>query len=160
MSWIKQFFTGADGIRRALNLYGPYVGAGVRVVELDPEYRSVTVAMKLHWYNTNYVGTHFGGSLYSMIDPFYMLLLMNRLGSDYIVWDKAASIDFIKPGRGRVMATMTLDDARLAEVIAATADGQKYLPVWPVEIRDEAGELVARVDKTLYIRRKQPKADA
>lgn len=156
--WIKQFFTGADGIRRALNLYGPYVGAGVRVVEIDPEYRSVTVSMRLNWYNTNYVGTHFGGSLYSMIDPFFMLLLMNRLGRDYIVWDKAATIDFIKPGRGRVTATMTLDDERLAEVLKATADGQKYLPVWPVEIRDEAGELVARVDKTLYIRRKRPDA--
>ncbi|MDO9620759.1 MAG: DUF4442 domain-containing protein [Moraxellaceae bacterium] len=157
-SWIKQFFTGADGIRRALNLYGPYVGAGVRVVEIDPEYRSVTVAMKLSWYNTNYVGTHFGGSLYSMIDPFFMLLLMNRLGRDYIVWDKAATIDFIKPGRGLVTATMTLDDERLAEVLKATEGGQKYLPVWPVEIRDEAGELVARVDKTLYIRRKRPDA--
>jgi len=156
--WIKQFFTGADGIRRALNLYGPYVGAGVRVVKIDPEYRSVTVAMKLSWYNTNYVGTHFGGSLYSMIDPFFMLLLMNRLGRDYIVWDKAATIDFIKPGRGQVTATMTLDDERLADVLKATADGQKYLPVWPVDIRDEAGELVARVDKTLYIRRKRPDA--
>ena len=123
-SWIKQFFTGADGIRRALNLYGPYVGAGVRVVEIDPEYRSVTVAMKLSWYNTNYVGTHFGGSLYSMIDPFFMLLLMNRLGRDYIVWDKAATIDFIKPGRGLVTATMTLDDERLAEVLKATEGGK------------------------------------
>ncbi|MDP1776970.1 MAG: DUF4442 domain-containing protein, partial [Moraxellaceae bacterium] len=119
-----------------------------------------TVAMKLSWYNTNYVGTHFGGSLYSMIDPFFMLLLMNRLGRDYIVWDKAATIDFIKPGRGLVTATMTLDDERLAEVLKATADGQKYLPVWPVEIRDEDGELVARVDKTLYIRRKRPEAIA
>lgn len=158
MSLLRRAFAGAEGIRRALNLYGPYLGAGVRVTEIDPDYRHVCVSMQLRWYNTNYVGTHFGGSLYSMVDPFYMLLLMNRLGRDYIVWDKAASIDFIKPGRGRVSARFELDDQRLAEVIAATADGRKYLPTWPVEIFDEDGERVARVEKTLYIRRKPAKA--
>lgn len=157
MSLLRRAFAGAEGIRRALNLYGPYLGAGVRVTEIDPDYRHVSVSMTLRWYNTNYVGTHFGGSLYSMVDPFYMLLLMNRLGRDYIVWDKAASIDFIKPGRGRVSARFELDDQRLAEVVAATAHGDKYLPTWPVEIFDEAGERVARVEKTLYIRRKPAK---
>lgn len=98
---------------------------------------------------------YLGGSLYSMTDPFFMLLLMNRLGRDYVVWDKAAHIDFIRPGKGKVTAHFRLPDALLEEVRQHTASGEKYLPVWPVEIRDEAGELVARVDKTLYIRRKK-----
>jgi len=111
--------------------------------------------MGQHWYNTNYVRTHFGGSLYSMVDPMYMLLLMRRLGNDYIVWDKSASIDFIRPGKGKVMARFELTDERVEEIRAATANGDKMLPEWDVDIVDESGELVARVHKVLYVRRKK-----
>jgi acyl-coenzyme A thioesterase PaaI-like protein len=159
MSVVKAFFTGAGGMRRAFSLFWPYLGAGVRVDHIAEDFSEARVSMGLRWYNTNYVGTHFGGSLYSMVDPFFMLLLMNRLGRDYIVWDKAASIDFIRPGKGRVSATFVLTEAMLEDVRQHTASGEKYLPVWPVEIRDEAGELVARVDKTLYIRRKKASRD-
>ncbi len=110
--------------------------------------------MGLHWFNRNYVGTHFGGSLYSMVDPFYMLMVMNVLGPEYIVWDKAASIDFIKPGTGRVHAHFQLTDQQIADIRANTANGDKYQPCWPVTIINGDGETVARVDKTLYIRRK------
>lgn len=155
MSILKKVFHGARGLRRALNIFGPYVGAGVRVRELSDDYRRLRVEMTLHWYNTNYVGTHFGGSLYSMIDPFWMLLLMNNLGRDYIVWDKSAKIDFIKPGKGTVSATFTLTREMIDEVRQATAGGDKYLPEWPVDIVDEQGDVVARVHKQLYIRKKR-----
>ncbi len=82
----------------------------------------------LSWYNRNYVGTQFGGSLYSMVDPFYMLMLMENLGRDYIVWDKAASIDFISPGKGPVYAEFFIDEALLDEVRRQTEGGEKYLP--------------------------------
>jgi acyl-coenzyme A thioesterase PaaI-like protein len=155
MSVLKGLFAGAHGMRRAFTIFAPYLGAGVRVEYIADDFSEARVSMSLRWYNTNYVGTHFGGSLYSMTDPFFMLLLMNRLGRDYIVWDKAAAIDFIRPGKGKVTAHFRLTDAMLEDVRQHTAGGEKYLPVWPVEIRDEAGELVARVDKTLYIRRKK-----
>lgn len=155
MSILKKVFHGARGLRRALNIFGPYVGAGVRVRELSDDYRRLRVEMTLHWYNTNYVGTHFGGSLYSMIDPFWMLLLMNNLGRDYIVWDKSAKIDFIKPGKGTVSATFTLTREMIDEVRQATAGGDKYLPEWPVDVVDEQGDVVARVHKQLYIRKKR-----
>mgnify|MGYP005749950683 CR=1 FL=1 len=155
MSVLKGLFAGARGMRRAFAMFAPYLGAGVRVEYIADDFSEARVSMSLRWYNTNYVGTHFGGSLYSMTDPFFMLLLMNRLGRDYIVWDKAASIDFIRPGKGKVTAQFRLTDAMLEDVRQHTAGGEKYLPVWPVEIFDEEGELVARVDKTLYIRRKK-----
>ena len=136
-------------------MFGPYRGAGIRVEHIADDFSEATVSMRLRWYNTNYVGTHFGGSLYSMVDPFYMLLLMNRLGRDYIVWDKAAFIDFIRPAKGKVSAHFVLTEQMLEDVRHNTADGNKYQPCWPVEIHDEAGELVARIDKTLYIRRKR-----
>jgi len=108
----------------------------------------------LSWYNRNYVGTQFGGSLYSMVDPFFMLMLMENLGRHYIVWDKAADIDFIAPGKGTVFARFNIDDTLLDEIRRQTAAGEKYLPQLQVDIHDGAGNLVARVGKTLYVRLK------
>ena len=151
---LSRFTRSPKGLQWFLNLYGPYLGAGVRVDYLAEDFRELNVSMGLHWYNRNYVGTHFGGSLYSMVDPFYMLMLMNNLGRDYIVWDKSATIDFLRPGKGRVFAEFELTQAMIDEVKAATAGGEKYLPTWEVTVRDGAGEAVARVEKVLYVRRK------
>ncbi|UVE17623.1 DUF4442 domain-containing protein [Pseudomonas sp. LS44] len=141
-------------LRWALNFYPPYIGAGVRVRKISADFRSIRVRMGLGLFNRNYVGTQFGGSLYSMTDPFFMLMLMENLGSDYIVWDKAASIDFVSPGKGAVYADFRIDDALLSTIRTQTADGDKYLPNLHVEVRDRAGTLVARVHKTLYVRLK------
>lgn len=110
--------------------------------------------MKMSWYNRNYVNTHFGGSLYSMTDPFFMLMLIQILGKEYIIWDKAAYIDFIKPGRGTVTARFVIDQEQIEDIIVKTADGQKYLPEFTVDIEDQANNKVARVIKTLYTRKK------
>jgi len=141
--------------RLLINLWPPFLGAGIRVRAISADWRDVTVAMKLRLGNRNYVGVHFGGSLYAMTDPFFMLMLIQSLGRDYIVWDKTGSIDYLKPGRGTVSARFTLDDALLASIREQTADGDKYLPQLQVDVVDEQGEVVARVHKTLYIRKKQ-----
>lgn len=154
--WLTRRFGKARLLRWVLNLYPPYLGAGVRVRHISADFRDVQVCMGLGWYNRNYVGTQFGGSLYSMVDPFFMLMLMENLGPDYIVWDKAATIDFIAPGRGPVFARLSIDQALLDDVRQQTATGEKYLPQWQGEIHDGSGTLVARVDKTLYVRLKPP----
>lgn len=137
-----------------LNIYPPYLGAGVRVTHVDPAWREIRVSMKLRWYNRNAVGSHFGGSLYSMVDPHLMLLLMQALGSDYVVWDKAASIEFRKPGWGRVHAVIRITEADLESIRRETVGGRPYRPAFDVEIRDEEGEVVAAVRKVLHIRRR------
>lgn len=141
--------------RALLNWWPPFRFAGIRVERISPDYRQIEVALQLHWYNRNYVGTHFGGSLFAMTDPFYMLMLLQVLGKDYIVWDKSASIDFIRPGKGKVSARFEITDDILLSIIQNTANGEKYLPEFQINIVDEAGEMVARVTKLLYIRRKQ-----
>jgi acyl-coenzyme A thioesterase PaaI-like protein len=141
-------------IKILLRFFGPYFGAGVRVTYISPEWRELRVEMKLRWYNRNVMGTHFGGSLYSMVDPHYMLLLMQLLGKEYTVWDKGAEIEFMHPGRGTVTATVTISDAELDDILANTSEGQKYLPVFHLIIFDDNGEIVAKVKKILYVRRK------
>ncbi|QSP96382.1 DUF4442 domain-containing protein [Marinobacter salinisoli] len=152
---IRQWFSSAKGMRLLLATFIPYRGAGIRVTHIAEDFSSATVEMRKYRFNTNYVGTHFGGSLYSMVDPMYMLLLMRRLGNDYIVWDKFASIDFIRPGTGTVTARFSLTDERLNEIREATAGGDKHLPEWDVDVLNEDGEVVARVHKVLYVRKKR-----
>jgi hypothetical protein len=136
------------------NLWAPFRGAGIKVTRVTSDFRYFEVMMRLRWFNRNYVGTHFGGSLYAMTDPFYMMMLMNNLGRDYIVWDKGAKIEFKKPGRGTVTARFHFSEAEIAAVKAAADDHQKYLFDKSVDVVDESGEVVASVVKTLYVRRR------
>jgi acyl-coenzyme A thioesterase PaaI-like protein len=110
--------------------------------------------MRLRFWNKNALGTHFGGSLYSMCDPFYVLLLIRRLGKEYIVWDKAASIDFLRPGRGTVRASFRLADETVRDIKERADRGEKVEPLLNVDVVDEAGEVVARVTKRLYVKKK------
>lgn len=138
---------------RLLNVYPPYLGAGVRV-RASKDLRTFEVRMKLRWWNRNYVGTQFGGSLYSMCDPFFMLILFEALGRDYVVWDKAATIRFRRPGKGRVSARFHIPQETIDEIRAAADAQGKTEPVFQVDVVDEEGGLIAEVEKTLYVRRK------
>jgi acyl-coenzyme A thioesterase PaaI-like protein len=141
-------------IESFIRYYPPLLGAGINVKRISADYREIDVEMKLRFWNANYVGTHYGGSLYSMADPFYMLMLIQNLGRDYIVWDKAASIRFRKPGRGTVVAQFRISTEQLDEIRRILETEEKTEPVFTVEIKDESGTVIAEVQKTLYVRRK------
>lgn len=136
------------------NIWPPYLGAGIKIESISADYRYVRVALKKSWYNSNYVGTQFGGSMYSMTDPFFMIILINNLGKDYIVWDKAARIEFVKPGKTKLVAEFRIDQAQIDLVKEKTNDGGKYVFDLPVDIYDTEKNLIARLEKTLYVRRK------
>jgi Domain of unknown function (DUF4442) len=141
-------------IRMRLNFYAPFLGAGIRIKRLAPGWKEIDVEMKLRWWNANYVGTHYGGSLYSMTDPFFMVMLIENLGKDYIVWDKSASIRFKKPGRGTVFAKFRLSDQQIDEIKQALTSEKKIERVFAVDVKDESGTVIAEVEKLLHIRRK------
>ena len=141
--------------RWALTWFPPYWGTGIRLTEVAPDFSRVVVTMRSTVLNRNAFGTHFGGSLYSMCDPFYCLMLVARLGPAYVVWDQAARIEFIRPGRGQVQAVFDWSDVQIDDIRAQAEGGQKVLPMREVEVTDEAGHVVARVQKTLYVRQKK-----
>ena len=146
---------GAGGMRRLMNLWPVFRGMGIRVREIAPDFRQVTVELRPGLFNRNWVGTHFGGSLFAMTDPFHMIMMMQNLGREYIVWDKAGTVRFLKPARGTVTARFTLDETDVAKAREATAAGEKYEPRFRVDIVDAEGVTVADVEKTLYIRKKK-----
>lgn len=140
-----------------MNLWPPFWGMRIHILTISDDWLHIRMRMKLSLRNKNYVGTHFGGGLFAMVDPFYMLMLSNILGRDYLVWDKSAQIEFVSPGRTTVFADFRLDEAAIAEIKAQTASGDKFEPTFPVDIVDAQGKIVARVRKTIYIRRKASK---
>ena len=142
-------------LRRWINFWPPFLGAGIRVKYIAPDMRAVDVEMKLRFWNANYVGTHFGGSLFAMTDAFYMLMLIANLDRDYVVWDKAATIRYRKPGKGTVHVEFRLSDSQVNDIREKLKTLPKYEPVFSVEVRDDAGELIAEVEKVLYVRKKQ-----
>jgi acyl-coenzyme A thioesterase PaaI-like protein len=141
-------------LRHGFNLWPPFLLSGIHVTHLGEDWRSAEVELRMRPWNRNYVGTHFGGSLFAMTDPFWMILAMRALGPDYVVWDKAADIEFVKPGRGTVRCRFDLADAVLDELRAAAADGSKVLRWMDCPVVDASGDVVARVRKQLYVRLK------
>jgi acyl-coenzyme A thioesterase PaaI-like protein len=140
--------------RLFINIWPPFIGAGIHVEYLSTDFREARVRMHQRLVNTNIFGTHFGGSLFAMTDPFFALLVLRNIGKDYVVWDSASHIDFKLPARGTVRAQFRIDDAILADIREQTASGEKYEPHYTVDITDTQGNIVASVGKTLYIRRK------
>ena len=145
----------SHALRRAVNLWPPFLGAGIRVKRISSDMKAIDVEMKLRWWNANYVGTHFGGSLFAITDAFYMLMLMANLGDDYIVWDKAASIRYRKPGRSTVRVEFRLTDAQLEDIREKANTLPKYEPTFSIEVKDEQGSVIAEVEKLLYVRKKE-----
>ena len=143
-------------MRRLLNLWPPFLGAGIRVKRLQPDWKEIDVELNLHFWNANFVGTHYGGSLYSMTDPFYMLMLIENLGRDYIVWDKSANIRFRKPGQGRLVARFRLSDEQIEAIRRDLQTQPKIEPTFLVEVTDESGAVIAEVQKVLHVRKKDP----
>ena len=140
-------------MRWGFNLFPAYRGTGARVTYIASDWREVRVELPLSWRTRNYVGTIFGGSLYGAVDPMYMIMLIHVLGPGYTVWDKAAAIRFLKPGRETLAARFLLPEEELAEIRRRLETEPSIDRVYIVELKDAAGVTHAAVDKTVYIRK-------
>ena len=137
----------------AFNLFPAFRGTGGRVTWVAPDYSEVRVKLPLNWRTKNLVGTTFGGSMYGAVDPFYMIMMIERLGPGYIVWDKAASIRFRKPGTETLYARFVLDDAEIERVRVAARQAERSVDRrYQVDLVDRDGTVHATIEKVLYIR--------
>ena len=140
----------------AFNLFPAFRGTGGRVRFVSSDFREVSVELPLNWRTRNYVGTIFGGSLYACVDPFYMIMLIQTLGPEYVVWDKSASIRFRKPGRGSLFARFLLPESETDEIRRLLETEKSIDRVYRIELTDAEGTVHAEVEKTIYIRPRRP----
>ncbi|HXJ15495.1 MAG TPA: DUF4442 domain-containing protein [Candidatus Limnocylindrales bacterium] len=155
---LKRLFK--QNLRLMFNLWPPLMGAGIRITRIQPDWKEVDVEMKLRRWNANYVGTHYGGSLYSMTDPFYMVMFIEILGRDYIVWDKSAMIRFRRPGRSTVHAHFRITEEQVDEIREALKMEEKIDREFSVEVKSSDGETIAEVKKLLQFRKKKTDGQA
>jgi acyl-coenzyme A thioesterase PaaI-like protein len=147
----------ASTFRRVLNAWPPFFFNSIRVQHISDDYSEARVVLRLRPWNRNYVRSQFGGNLFAMTDPFWMLLVMHQLGGDYFVWDKSGAIDFVAPGREHVYAHFKLEPGVINQLRADAAGGGKVLHWFETDVVTAKGEVIARVRKQVYVRLK-PKA--
>lgn len=141
-------------VRHALNLWPPFWGSGIKILSISDDFRQVKVKLKLRWWNKNANRTQYGGSIFSLTDPVYALMLMGILGKQYYVWDKQASINFIKPGQSDLYADFVISQPLLDDILQQTASGEKCFPEFIVHVKDKDGNVVSEVQRQLYVRKK------
>ncbi|USD41886.1 DUF4442 domain-containing protein [Vibrio sp. SCSIO 43135] len=141
-------------VKFALNVWPPFWGAGIRILSISDDFREVRMKLKLRWWNKNANRTQYGGSIFSLTDPVYSLMLMGILGEQYYVWDKEASINFIKPGQSDLFAEFQVSQQQLEEILSITASGEKCFPEFIIYVKDAQGNVVSEVQRKLYVRKK------
>lgn len=135
------------------NLWPPFLFSGIKIIKRSPDFRYFAVKLKLRFWNSNYLGTQYGGSIFSMTDAFYMIMLINNLGKEYTVWDKAASIRFLKQGRTNLYAEFKLSEEDLTEIRQEIEKNNRMNWVRKVVIKDEKDEIIAEVERVISIKK-------
>ena len=142
-------------LRIFVNCWPPMWANGIRIKYVSPNVDQIDVQIRPRWFSVNVIGTLFGGSLFTMTDPFYMLILLHQIGKEHIVWDKKTSIDFVSPGKNTINVTYKLTPAERQNIVEKCSDGSPLFKTFEVELRDVKGQVVATVEKTVYIRKKK-----
>lgn len=135
-------------------MWPPFLGTGIRIKSFSDDLSCIVVQMKTRFWSQNYFGTHYGGSLFSMTDPFYALMLVHILGKEYIVWDKAAFIRYKVATKRPVYARFELSPEKIQQLKSELEQQHKIEPTFCIPITDEEGTTIALVERTLHIRRK------
>ncbi|XXQ69215.1 DUF4442 domain-containing protein [Neisseriaceae bacterium B1] len=145
----------AEKLRRRLNWWSPLFFMGIQITYLSNDYTHCRARLR-NWFNTkNTHGSQFGGSLFAMTDPIYAMMCNCLFGDRHYVWDKAASIEFVKPGRGEVYLDCQISHEKIEEILAHTATGEKHFPEFTVRVFDANDDTIAIAQRILYIRLKK-----
>jgi acyl-coenzyme A thioesterase PaaI-like protein len=138
-------------VRMGFNFHPAFRGTGGRVIHVAQDLRHIRVRLPLNWKTKNIVGSLYGGSLFAITDGAHPMMLMAALGDGYIVWDKAASIRYRKPGFSALYADFVLSDGELADIRAQLATTPELERTFQVELKDSGGTVHTVVERTVYI---------
>lgn len=141
-------------LRWQFNLFPAFRRSGGRITYIAPDRREIRIAIRLNWKTRNYVGTIYGGCMYGAVDGILMVMFINLLGRDYIVWDKSGKIRYRKPGRTTLTGKFVVTDADLDEVRQQLTTADRFEKEFRIDLIDADGDVCAEVDKLLHFRRK------
>lgn len=137
--------------RILFNYFPIFWSTGAKITYLATDFKEIHIKLPLSWRTRNYVGTIFGGSMFSATDVLYFLLVLKNLGEDYIVWDKASCIRFKKPGKGTLYTKAVLSDEEIELMKTELLNTDKIDRVYFLDLIDETGDICASIEKTIHI---------
>lgn len=141
-------------VRFMVNVIPCIRGGGGRVIHISEDFRRLTVRLALTWRTRNIVGTIYGGSMYASTDPFYMLMLREILGKNFIVWDKGCSFRFKRPAKETMFAEFLITDEMLKPVMAEVETKGEATFIWPLKYQSKSGTVYVEFEKMLYVAKK------
>jgi len=141
--------------RTIFNFFPAFWSTGAKVTYLAADYKEVHLKLPLSWRTRNYVGTIFGGSMFASTDVLYFLLVLKNIGDDYIVWDKASSVRFRKPGKGTLYAKAIISDEEIEMIKKELQNTDKIDRIFHLDLIDEAGDVCASIEKTIHIQNRK-----
>lgn len=156
---LAKVFGPGKTMKLIFNLWPMYRSTGGRVIKVTDDFKYVKIKLPLTLRTRNYVGTLYGGHMYSCVDGIFMVQLINILGKDYVVWDKAASIRFRRPGNQTLYAEFVIQDAFIEQVKAELAEHGERDYTLHVNLVDKEGKVYAEVEKLLYFATKEAYKD-
>ncbi len=151
---LKTFFTDAQIYKHGFNWSPMYRRSTGKIIEVSNDLHYVKVKIPISIKNRNYVGSIFGGSLFSATDPIYMIQLMNILKEDYIVWDKDASIKYKRPAKENVYAEFSFSQDEINEIKSQVANNGEFNLVKTLNLVNKQNVVFAEISKTIYIANK------
>ena len=138
---------------KILSYWPPYFFSGIKIIGVNDQFTKIDVCLKQRFWNTNYVGSHFGGSLYSMCDPFYMFILLHHLPG-HVIWDKGANFKFKKPGYGNVFASFEIPIETIEKLKIEASQNFSISPIFKTTIKDQQNRVILELEKILYLKKK------
>ncbi|MDN3665102.1 DUF4442 domain-containing protein [Algibacter miyuki] len=147
----KRFFTDAQIYKYGFNWPPMYRRSTGRLITVSQDLMYVKIKIPLSIKNRNFIGTIFGGSLFSATDPIYMIQLMNILGNNYVVWDKSATINFKRPAKETVFAEFVFSEEDLNLIKTKVSKNGEFDLVKTPNIVDKKGTIIAELSKTIYV---------
>ena len=153
---LRKVFKEHTIFKYGFNISPMYRRSTGRVIAVTEDLLTAKVKIPLSIKNRSYVGSIFGGSLFSATDPVFMIQLIHILGDAYVVWDKEATIRFRRPAKTDAYVVFSFSESEIETIKKRVAEEREIDLVKEIEITDTSGDIVyAQVVKTIYIADKE-----
>ena len=148
---LKKYFKVSTIYKYGFNWSPMYRRTTAKIVDVSDDLLYIKIRLKLNWKNRNYAGTMFGGSMLAATDPIYMIQLLQILGDQYIVWDKAVDAKYKKPGKGTIYGEFIFTKEEIDSIKKTVHEKNQLDLTKTMSLVDAEKNIIATFNKTLYI---------
>lgn len=148
----RKFLKESTLFKVGFNLSPMYRRSTARIIYVSDDLKTVRIKIPISYKNKNYIGSIFGGSLFSAVDPIPMIQLMTIFKEEYIVWDKSAHIRFKRPAKENMYANFEFTTEEIEDIQKKVHENKEVEHSKTTLITNKTGDIVyCEVTKLIYI---------